>query len=131
MNHTTLVEIEGLVTTAGLDLDALSLIVSEALEEDLGGRGVLPAGTGAGLDVTSYATIPATRSAHGELVVRQPGTGAGLPVAAYVVASVCAPAGDFDLALHATDGDRVSRGDVLISISGNGRALLTPDSVGC
>ena len=129
MNHTTLVEIEDLVTTAGLDLDALSLIVSEALEEDLGGRGVLPAGTGAGLDVTSYATIPATQSAHGEFVVRQPGTIAGLPVAAYVVASVCAPAGEFDLALHATDGDRVSRGDVLISISGNARALLTAERV--
>jgi nicotinate-nucleotide pyrophosphorylase (carboxylating) len=129
MKYTTLVEIEDLVTVAGLDLDALSLIVSEALEEDLGGRGVLPAGTGAGLDVTSYATIPATRSAHGEFVVRQPGTVAGLPVAAYVVASVCAPAGDFDLALHATDGDRVSRADVLISISGNARALLTTERV--
>lgn len=129
MNHTTLVEIEDLVTAAGLDLDALSLIVSEALDEDLGGRGVLPAGTGAGLDVTSYATIAATRTAHGEFVVRQPGTVAGLPVAAYVVASVCAPAGDFDLALHATDGDRVSRGDVLISITGNARALLTAERV--
>ena len=59
MIHTTLAEIEGLVRAAGLDLDALSLIISEALDEDLGGRGVLPPGTGAGLDVTSYATIPA------------------------------------------------------------------------
>ena len=107
----------------------LSLIVSEALDEDLGGRGVLPAGAGSGLDITSYATIPATRTAHGEFVVRQPGTVAGLPVAAYVVASVCAPAGDFNLALHATDGDRVSRGDVLISITGNARALLTAERV--
>ena len=64
MIHTTLAEIEGLVTAAGLDLDALSLIISEALDEDLGGRGVLPAGTGAGLDVTSYATIPATSTAR-------------------------------------------------------------------
>ncbi len=129
MNHTTLVEIEELVTAAGLDLDALSLVVSEALDEDLGGRGVLPAGTGGGLDVTSSATIPATRTAHGEFVVRQAGTVAGLPVAAYVVASVCAPAGDFDLALHATDGDRVSRGDMLISITGNARGLLTAERV--
>ena len=119
MIYTTLADVEDLVTAAGLDLDALSLIISEALDEDLGGRGVLPAGTGAGIDVTSFATIPATHIAHGEFVVRQPGTVAGLPVAAYVVASVCAPAGDFNLALHATDGDRVSRGDVLISITGN------------
>jgi nicotinate-nucleotide pyrophosphorylase (carboxylating) len=90
---------------------------------------VLPAGSSARLDVTSYATIPATRTAHGEFVVRQSGTVAGLPVAAYVTASVCAPAGDFDLALHATDGDRVSRGDALISITGNARALLTAERV--
>jgi nicotinate-nucleotide pyrophosphorylase (carboxylating) len=129
MSYTTLAEIEDLVTAAGLDLDALSLIISEALDEDLGGRGVLPVGTGAGLDVTSYATIPATHVAHGEFVVRQPGTVAGMPVAAYVVASVCAPAGDFKLGLQATDGDRVSRGDVLIAITGNARALLTAERV--
>jgi nicotinate-nucleotide pyrophosphorylase (carboxylating) len=129
MSYTTLAEIEDLVTAAGLDLNALSLIISEALDEDLGGRGVLPVGTGAGLDVTSYATIPATHVAHGEFVVRQPGTVAGVPVAAYVVASVCAPAGDFKLGLQATDGDRVSRGDVLISITGNARALLTAERV--
>ena len=129
MIHTTLAEIEALVTTAGLDLDALSLIISEALDEDLGGRGVLPAGTGSGLDVTSVATIPAASSARGDFVVRQPGTVAGLPVAAYTVALVCAPAGDFELALHATDGDRVIRGDVLISVTGNARALLRAERV--
>jgi nicotinate-nucleotide pyrophosphorylase (carboxylating) len=129
MIHTTLAEIEGLVTAAGLDLDALSLIISEALDEDLGGRGVLPPGIGAGLDVTSFATIPAARTAQGDFVVRQPGTVAGLPVAAYTVASVCSTTGDFELALHATDGDRVARGDVLISVSGNARALLTVERV--
>jgi nicotinate-nucleotide pyrophosphorylase (carboxylating) len=127
--YTTLAEIEGLVTAVGLDLDAVSLIISEALDEDLGGRGVLPRGTGARLDVTSYATIPVADTAHGEFVVRQPGTVAGLPVAALVVASLCAPAGDFTLNLHATDGDRVARGDVLISITGNARALLTAERV--
>jgi nicotinate-nucleotide pyrophosphorylase (carboxylating) len=129
MIHTTLAEIEGLVTAAGLDLDALSLIISEALDEDLGGRGVLPPRTGAGLDVTSYATIPAADTAHGDFVVRQSGIVAGLSVAAYTVASVCAQAGDFELTLHATDGDRVVRGDVLISVTGNARALLTAERV--
>jgi nicotinate-nucleotide pyrophosphorylase (carboxylating) len=126
---TKLAEIEGLVTAAGLDLNAVSLIISEALEEDLGGRGVLPTGAGAGLDLTSYATIPAAQPAHGEFVVREPGTVAGLPVAAYAVATVCAPAGNFELTLRATDGDRVARGDVLISITGNARALLTVERV--
>ena len=54
-----LTEIVDRLTAEGLDADAVALIVSEALGEDLGGRGVLPPGTGAGFDVTSYATIPA------------------------------------------------------------------------
>jgi nicotinate-nucleotide pyrophosphorylase (carboxylating) len=129
MIYTTLAEIEGLVRAAGLDLDALSSIVTEALDEDRGGRGVLPPGAGAGLDVTSYATVPADELAHGSFVVRRPGTVAGLPVAAYAVASVCAAAGDFEIVLRATDGDRVSRGDVLISVRGNARALLAVERV--
>ena len=128
MIHSTLAETEELVTAAGLDLDALSLIVSEALDEDLGGRGVLPPGAGAGLDITSYATIPAGDTARGAFVVRQPGTVAGLPVAAYTVASVCSAAGDFELTLHATDGDRVAR-DILITVAGNARALLAAERV--
>lgn len=126
---TTLTDVADLVTAAGLDLNAVSLIISEALEEDLGGRGVLPPGTGVGLDVTSCATIPAAQTAHGEFVVRESGTVAGLPVAAYAVATVCAPADEFKLTLQATDGDRVARGDVLISITGNARALLTVERV--
>jgi nicotinate-nucleotide pyrophosphorylase (carboxylating) len=126
---TELTEIEALVEAAGLDLNALSLIVSEALDEDLGGRGVLPPGTGAGVDITSYATVPAERVARATLVVRQPGTVAGLPVAAYTLALVCTAAGDFELTLHATDGDRVARGDVLITIVGNARALLAAERV--
>jgi nicotinate-nucleotide pyrophosphorylase (carboxylating) len=126
---TTLAQVEALVTAAGLDLDAVSLIISEALDEDLGGRGVLPAGAGAGLDVTSHATIPAAQSAHAEFVVRESGTVAGLPVAGYAMATVCAPAGDFHIILHATDGDPVRRGDVLISVTGNARALLTAERV--
>ena len=129
MIHSTLAETEELVAAAGLDLDALSLIVSEALDEDLGGRGVLPPGAGAGLDITSYATIPAGDIADGAFVVRQPGTVAGLPVAAYTVASVCSAAGDFELTLHATDGDRVARGDILITVAGNARALLAAERV--
>jgi nicotinate-nucleotide pyrophosphorylase (carboxylating) len=127
--YTKLTEIEGLVTAAGLDLDALSLIVSEALDEDLGGRGVLPPTAGAGLDITSYATIPASDTAHAKFVVRQPGTVAGLPVAGYTVATVCSAAGDFELGLHAADGDQVARGDVLITVVGNTRALLRAERV--
>ena len=129
MSYTKLAEVEELVAAAGLDVDALSLIITEALDEDLGGRGVLPPGVGSKVDVTSYATIPADAVASGAFVVRQSGTVAGLPVAAYTVASVCAAAGDFELTIHSTDGDRVARGDVLISVTGNTRALLAAERV--
>ena len=104
MRITTLADIDDLVQADGLDRDALALIVSEALGEDLGGRGVLPPGTGAGIDVTSYATIAPDAVAHGEFIVRGPGTVAGLSVAAYTVGVVCAPAGEFEIVLHTADG---------------------------
>ena len=129
MSYATLAAIEELVRAAGLDLDALSLIVSEAFDEDLGGRGVLPPGVGKGLDITSYATIPAGKIAQAKFVVREPGIVAGLPVAAYTVASVCSAAGDFQLTLHASDGDPVVRRDVLIAVAGNARALLAAERV--
>jgi nicotinate-nucleotide pyrophosphorylase (carboxylating) len=129
VTYTTLAEVEVLVSSTGLDLAALSLVVSEALGEDLGGRGVLPPGTWAGLDVTSFATIALDATARGEFVARQPGTVAGLAVAAYTVAVVCAPAGAFEIELHLADGAVVARDDVLITVSGNARALLTAERV--
>jgi nicotinate-nucleotide pyrophosphorylase (carboxylating) len=129
MSYTTLAAIEELVRAVGLDLEALSLIVSEAFDEDLGGRGVLPPGAGKGLDITSYATIPAGQIAQARFVVREPGIVAGLPVAAYTVARACSAAADFQLTLHASDGDRVARGKVLIAVAGNARALLAAERV--
>jgi len=129
MRITTLADIDDLVHADGLDRDALALIVSEALGEDLGGRGVLPPGTGAGIDVTSYATIAPDAVAHGEFIVRGPGTVAGLSVAAYTVAVVCAPAGEFEIVLHTADGQQVEADQVLATVTGNARALLTAERV--
>ena len=109
MTYRTLTDVEAAVTSTGLDVAALSLVVSEALGEDLGGRGVLPPGTWASLDVTSVATIPVDATARGEFVARQPGTVAGLVVAAYTVAVVCAPAGPFEIEVLVSDGDVVAR----------------------
>ena len=129
MRITTLADIDDLVQADGLDRDALALIVSEALGEDLGGRGVLPPGTGAGIDVTSYATIAPDAVAHGEFIVRGPGTVAGLSVAAYTVGVVCAPAGEFEIVLHTADGQEVEANQVLATVTGNARALLTAERV--
>jgi nicotinate-nucleotide pyrophosphorylase (carboxylating) len=121
--------VERLVSDAGLDLDAVRLIVAEALDEDLGGRGVLPAGSGTGVDVTSVATIPADATAAALFVARAPGTLAGLPVAAYVMATVCAGTADFEVDLRCADGDRVTRGDVLAGVRGNTRAILRAERI--
>jgi nicotinate-nucleotide pyrophosphorylase (carboxylating) len=130
---TTLAEAEEYVASVGLDVAALAVIVAEALGEDLGGRGVLAAGTGEGVDVTSVATIPADAVAQGEFVVRRPGVVAGLPVAAYVVAvvltGVVEPVGPFTVEVLADEGDRVQTGDVLVRVDGGTRALLTAERV--
>ena len=129
MSHTTLESVEQLVIAAGLDLGAVALIVAEALDEDLGGRGALPPGTGAGVDVTSIATVPADATAAAVFVARAAGTVAGLPVAAYTMAKVCAAAGAFELEPMVADGDQVVRGDVLASITGNARAILRAERI--
>ena len=135
---TTLAEAEAYVIDAGLDVEALAVVVAETLGEDLGGRGVLPPGAGKGVDVTSVATIDADATATGELVVRRPGVVAGLPVAAYVVAAVLdAPASEgeedggqpWSVEVLAAEGDRVAVGDVLARLHGNTRGLLTAERV--
>jgi nicotinate-nucleotide pyrophosphorylase (carboxylating) len=126
---TELSQVAEWVRADGLDVDAVHRIVTEALEEDLGGRGVLGAGTGAGVDVTSYATIDAGATATGIFVARKPGTLAGLSVAAYAVALLCSVAGDFRIEVLAVDGSQVARDDVLLRVTGNTRALLTAERV--
>jgi nicotinate-nucleotide pyrophosphorylase (carboxylating) len=105
----------------GLDPDAVTRIVTTALDEDLGGP--------AGVDVTSVATIPADQIDTADLVARSGGVVAGLAVAAAV----------FDLAAHrggqgpvsfvhrVGDGERVARGDLLATVTGPTRALLTAE----
>ena len=102
---------------AGLDPAGVARVVTQALEEDLGGPD--------GVDVTSVATIPAEQVDVAEVVARGDGVVAGLAVAAAV----------FDVASRRTltfcaqvaDGDRVTRGTVLATVSGPTRALLTAE----
>jgi nicotinate-nucleotide pyrophosphorylase (carboxylating) len=56
---------------------------------------------------------------------------AGLPVAALVVARVATSAGDPDVAvtLHVEEGDTMARGDVLATVTGRTRSLLTAERV--
>jgi nicotinate-nucleotide pyrophosphorylase (carboxylating) len=129
MSLTTLSEVQDLVISCGLDFTAVASIVREALEEDLGGRGVLAAGSGPGVDVTSVATISPTARAAAHFVARAPGTIAGLPVAAFTVASVAAAAGPFQLDMRVGDGTRVPRGELLMVATANAQALLRAERV--
>lgn len=98
---------------AGMQAEALDDLIRAALAEDLAD----------GPDVTSVATVPAAQRSQLDLVARQDGVVAGLDVAARVFELV----GGVDVRTLATDGDRVTRGDVLLSATGPTRDLLTAE----
>jgi nicotinate-nucleotide pyrophosphorylase (carboxylating) len=100
----------------GLDPDAVERVVRGALDEDLG-----PAHR----DVTSEATIPADQVDTADVVARATGVVAGLPVAAAVFA--LAGARTPEIVLKAHDGDRVAAGDLLATMTGQTRTLLTAE----
>jgi nicotinate-nucleotide pyrophosphorylase (carboxylating) len=105
-----------MLVSVGLDVDEVRDIVLRALAEDLGPGGV---------DVTSAATIPAEQTDAAELVARADGVVAGLPVAAAVFD--VASSGTVEIGLSTKDGERVARGDVLATVAGPTRALLTAE----
>jgi nicotinate-nucleotide pyrophosphorylase (carboxylating) len=98
---------------AGLDPAYVLDVVYRALDEDLAD----------GVDVTSVATVPFDQESTADLVARADGVVAGLPVAAAVFEVTTDDAVEVDWAVE--DGVRVRRGDVLMSLSGATRALLT------
>lgn len=99
---------------AGLDPRAVYDAVVDAVDEDL-----------PGVDVTSEATVPADATAWADFTARAAGVVAGGAVAELVLRFV---AGDhLDITRHVTDGSRVSRGDVVMSVRGPVRALLTAE----
>ena len=97
----------------GIDAAELTDLADRALAEDLGG----------GIDVTTAATVPPDQLSVLDLVARADGVVAGLPVAA-VVLERC---GRVAVQLPAADGDRVGRGDVLLSALGPTADLLTAE----
>jgi nicotinate-nucleotide pyrophosphorylase (carboxylating) len=102
---------------AGLDVAEVTRIVREALAEDLGGPD--------GVDVTSFATIPAEQTDTGDLVARADGVVAGLAVAQAVFDLASRGAVAFETKL--SDGDRVTSGEVVATVAGPTRALLTAE----
>ena len=87
-----------------------------ALEEDL------PGGT---TDVTSDATIPADALGVADFAAREPGIVAGLGVAELVFHYVIGR--DVEVSGRVPDGTPVTRGDVVMQVSGPVRGLLTAE----
>ncbi|GAA4574582.1 L-aspartate oxidase [Planotetraspora kaengkrachanensis] len=105
-------DIDAELTGLGIEPARLSHLVSTALDEDLAG----------GLDVTSAATIPADQTAVADLVARKEGVVAGLAVAEAVFRQA-----DTEIVVErrVKDGDRIGAGDVLMTVHGRTRDLLT------
>ena len=91
-------------------------LVRNALQEDLGRAG----------DVTTDAIIPANRAWKGALVARQSGVVAGLDLARLAFRLVD-PA--IKLAIKKADGTKIKPGDVIATISGPARAIITGERV--
>ncbi|MGQ0465141.1 MAG: L-aspartate oxidase [Sporichthyaceae bacterium] len=104
------------LSEAALPVAEVLSIVDRALAEDL------PTGR---RDVTSVSTVPAEQTGAADLVARQDGVVAGLAVARAVFERVAD--GEVVVERLAKDGERVRRGDVLLTVRGRTRDLLVAE----
>lgn len=93
--------------------DVVDRFVRPALEEDRGGG-----------DLTSSTAVPEKARARARLLAKSQGVLAGLAVFARVF-ELCDPRAKITLARE--DGSRFARGDVLATVEGSARALLTAE----
>lgn len=106
-------ELSERLAARGLDPAEVERVVGTALAEDLD----------SGPDVTTVSTIPAEMEGEANLVARAPGVISGL----YVAEAVFDLAGAGDVTHRVSDGDRVNAGDVLMTVHGALRAILTAE----
>jgi nicotinate-nucleotide pyrophosphorylase (carboxylating) len=95
------------------DLKSLHVIISRALEEDLGDG-----------DITTLSTVPARSVLKGTFTAKEPGIIAGLEVVRETL-KYLDPRIKFTA--HVSDGQRVSKGTILATVRGNGRAMLVAE----
>jgi nicotinate-nucleotide pyrophosphorylase (carboxylating) len=114
------------LTGTGLTVAWVDELVERTLTEDLTGGAPLPRepDVAVSYDVTTAATVPGTQFGTADLVARADGVLAGLPLAARVFTRLAPGA---TLTAGAADGDRVRRGDVLLTVRGPVRALLAAE----
>jgi nicotinate-nucleotide pyrophosphorylase (carboxylating) len=100
----------------GLDPDAVSIIVRNAVTEDLMG----------GVDVTSAATIPIDHRSTATFGARQDGVIAGLAVVAAVIETVCGDTAS-EFRAKVPDGTHVGPGTEVAEVTAPTRLLLTAE----
>ncbi|MER6173688.1 L-aspartate oxidase [Streptosporangium sp. NPDC001681] len=107
-------QVENDLTEAGLDPVGVVALLEAAAAEDV-----------AGGDVTSIATIPADRRDTADVVARADGVVAGLAVAEGAFSYLSG--GRLTAERRVKDGERVAGGDVLMTVTGPTRDLLTAE----
>lgn len=99
----------------GLDPTYLEPLVNAALAEDVGSG-----------DITTSVTVPEAASSAGEVIAKQQGVLCGQDVAWTVFSALhCGNAYE----VRVRDGARLSQGDVIASVSGDARGILTGERV--
>ncbi len=102
-------------TPDGFNLQELERVLRNALAEDIGDG-----------DVTTLNTIPAGAVLTGDFLVKEEGVVAGLDVARLVFAQLDE---SVQFMAHAGDGDRVQARQVVATVEGSGRSILTGERV--
>lgn len=106
------------IRAAGLEPDQIDQLIRQIVAEDLDG----------GVDVTTAATVPSDQRSRLDLVTRALGVVAGVPVAGRVFEIVAADnGGRVEVEEVSDDGVAVAPGDVVLSVVGRTRDLLTAE----
>lgn len=103
------------MSSTELPLPVIDALVVRALEEDLGAG-----------DITTEACVPEDAIVTARGVARKEVVVSGVPVAARVFTLIDASLG---VRAEAKEGDRVSQGTTLFTVSGNARAILMGERV--
>ena len=106
----------GLIADIGWSLDEVVQHVQRSLDEDLA----------YGPDVTSLATVAADQQVVARFAARAPGVLCGVGLAVATLDAVIG-AENWTCRAHATDGDRLDAGSVVLSVEAPARGLLTAE----
>ena len=108
-----------------LDLASLRKLIELARDEDLAGLGlrVKPRVTG---DRSTAALATAPRQGSADIVAREPLTTCGLPLIPLILSVY---GGNASVQLRARDGRTLKKGEVLATLTGDPRTLLTAERV--